>query len=291
MRFRFILAEKANHDVKLLCRVLEVSRSGFYAWCAREPSRRAQEDVELLDEIQEVFDQSRSTYGSPRVHEALKRTRPGLGRRRVARLMRRAGLRGRPKRRFVVTTDSAHDYEPAPNILDRQFDVDAPNEVWAGDITYVPTDRGWAYLAVVLDLFSRRVVGWSLAPHMRTDLVLDAMRNAVETRRPPAGLLFHSDRGSQYASDEFQQYLDDHAIRSSMSRRGNCWDNAPTESFFRTYKVEGLPHRQAPDHRAATLDAFDYIEGFYNTHRLHSTLGYLSPVEYESTEPATRCVH
>ena len=290
MRFRFIEAEKERHNVRLLCELLGVSRAGYYAWKSREPSQRAQQDELLKARIREVHEESRGSYGSPRVHRALKEKTAGLGRRRVARLMREEGLRGKPQRRFVTTTDSTHDYKVSPNLLDRQFTVAQPNKVWAGDITYVPTAQGWSYLAVVLDLFSRRVVGWSMAQHLRTELVLAAMREAVKDRMPEPGLLFHSDRGTQYASDEFQLWLTRRGIRSSMSRRGNCWDNAPVESFFRSLKVEALQGPTPTDHQQATLEVFDYIEGLYNRRRLHSHLGYLSPHTYEERYAARNSI-
>lgn len=281
MKFRFIEAEKERHDVRMMCSVLHVSRSGFYAWQGRGPSHRDREDERLKKRIREVHEKSRGSYGSPRVQRILKADEEGLGLRRVARLMREEGLQGKPRKHFVKTTDSAHDYVVPPNVLGRRFAVERPNTVWAGDITYLPTAQGWSYLAVVLDLFSRRVVGWSTAKHMRTELVIEAMQHAVEERQPTPGLLFHSDRGTQYASHAFQTWLHTHGMRSSMSRRGNCWDNAPVESFFRSLKVEGLSKRPAPNHEAATLAVFDYVEGFYNRHRLHSYLNFRSPIEFE----------
>lgn len=281
MKFRFIEAEKVNHTVKLLCKVLGVSRAGFYAWRTRPPSKRAKDDERLRKRIREAHARSRRNYGSPRVHEALKDEEEGLGRRRVARLMREDGIYGKPLKPFVVTTDSDHDFEIAPNLLDRNFAANDVNEVWASDITYIPTAKGWLYLAVVLDLFSRRVVGWALADHLRTELVIEALEMAVEQRKPAPGLLFHSDRGTQYASHAFQAQLACHRMRCSMSRKGNCWDNAVVESFFRSLKVEGLPDTPSASHEAAELEVFEYVEAFYNNNRLHSYLGYISPADYE----------
>lgn len=282
MKFHFIQAEKGRHSVKLLCTVLSVSRAGFYAWQQRPLSKRAKEDERLKERIREVHAQSGGAYGSPRIHDAMKSEEAGLGRRRIARLMQQEGIWGKPKKRFVATTDSAHDYEVAPNLLNRNFDVSEPDTVWAGDITYIQTAQGWLYLAVVLDLFSRRVVGWAMATHMRSELVIDALEMAVGEREPAPGLLFHSDRGTQYASDAFQRRLSDHGMRCSMSRRGNCWDNACVESFFRTLKVEGLPNEKPSASReAARLTVFEFIEGFYNQRRKHSYLAYASPAEYE----------
>lgn len=282
MKFDFIEAEKGRYPVRVLCSVLGVSRAGFYTWRDRPPSTRAVEDERLKEKIRHAHKASRGTYGSPRIHDALKGEEPGVGRRRISRLMAEEGLYGKPKKRFVVTTHSAHDYEVAPNLLDRNFDVAEPNTVWASDITYIPTSQGWLYLAIVIDLFSRRVVGWSMTTHLRTELVINALEMAVAAREPAPGLLFHSDRGCQYTSDAFQQRLRTYGMRPSMSRRGNCWDNAPVESFFRTLKVEGLPDdKLCASHQDARLTVFDFIEGFYNRTRKHSYLGYNSPAQHE----------
>jgi transposase InsO family protein len=281
VKFRFIQAEKERHSVKSLCHALGVSRAGFYAWQERGPSKRGEEDERLTERIREVHAKSRGSYGSPRVHHALKSEEDGLGRRRIARLMREDGIWGKPVRRFVVTTNSEHDLAVADNLLDRNFVASDANEIWAGDITYILTAEGWLYFAFVLDLFSRRVVGWAIADHMRAELVIDALDMAVMQREPPPGLLFHSDRGAQYASHAFQARLAQHGMRSSMSRRGNCWDNAVSESFIRTLKVEGLPERPCATRETAELTVFEFIEGFYNNKRLHSYLGYVSPADYE----------
>jgi putative transposase len=282
VKFHFIEAEKDRHPVRVLCKMLSVSRAGFYAWQRRAPSERAKKDRRLKERIREVHAASGGSYGSPRVHAAMRREERGLGRRRIARLMQEEGIWGKPRKRFVLTTDSSHDYEVATNLLDRNFAVNDANKVWTGDITYIPTAEGWVYLAVVLDLFSRRVVGWAMAKHMRSELVIDALEMAVHNRQPEPGLLFHSDRGTQYASDAYQARLAHHGMRCSMSRKGNCWDNAPTESFFRTLKVEGLPNdKPSASREAATLTVFEFVEGFYNHRRLHSYLAYASPAEYE----------
>ncbi len=287
MRFAFIKAEKAHHHVSLLCDVLGVSRQGFYAWLLRRPSQRQRRDVLLTKQIFRLFIDSDRTYGSPRVRKALGDEGHVTSRKRVQRLMRRAGLVGRaPRRRFVCTTDSRHGFGVAPNVLDRQFQPDAPNRVWATDITYVPTGKGWLYLAVVLDLFSRKVVGWSMQPYLDRRLVLDALGMALAARRPGPGLLHHSDRGVQYACDEYQRLLKGEEILVSMSRKGNCWDNAVVESFFSTLKLELVYRCKFVDHDAARAAIFKYIEGWYNPRRLHSTLGYVSPVEYERRKAA-----
>ena len=282
MKFAFIKAEKAHHRVSLLCEVLEVSRQGFYAWLCRRPSKRQQRDVLLAKQIFRLFIDSDRTYGSPRVFKALGHEGEVTSRKRVQRLMRGAGLVARPpRRRFVCTTNSRHGFHVAPNLLDRQFQPDGPDRVWATDITYIPTEQGWLYLAVVLDLFSRKVVGWSMQPYLDRRLVLDALEMALAARRPSPTLLHHSDRGVQYACDEYQRLLKEQDIAVSMSRKGNCWDNAVVESFFSTLKIELVYRCKFADHQAAKAAIFRYIEGFYNRRRLHSTLGYLSPVEYE----------
>lgn len=265
----------------LMCDDLGVTPGGYYAWKKRKPSRRKQEDDVLKQAIKTSYQRSRGTYGSPRVLDDLKEDGFKVGRRRVARLMREEGLTGSPPRPYKRTTDSKHNDKVADNVLDRRFAVDAPNKVWATDITYVRTWQGWMYLAVVIDLFSRRVVGWATATHMRTELVLDALGTALGRRMPDAGLLHHSDRGSQYASGSYRDVLRDNGIVCSMSRKGNCWDNAVVESFFGTLKKELIHRRPWATVRSAHAAIADYIEFFYNSRRKHSTLGYLSPAAYE----------
>ena len=282
MRFQFIRVEKAKHDVALLCRTLEVSRQGFYAWLGRKPCQRKLTDEMLRRSIRREFADSGARYGAPRVQKALDAQGQCTSRKRVARLMRQEGLIARHRRRFIHTTDSRHGFAVAPNLVNRNFAPDGPNRVWATDITYIRTMRGWFYLAVVLDLFSRKVVGWSMQPYMDRRLVLAALDMAIEARRPaPGTLMHHSDRGVQYACPEYRQALADAEIAVSMSRKGNCWDNAPVESFFSTLKHELVYRTSFASHDAARAALFQYIEGFYNRRRLHSSLGYLSPVEYE----------
>lgn len=266
----------------LMCRVLEVSRSGYYAWRKAEPSKRSQENAELAAKISDVHKESRRSYGSPRVHAELVAQGFEVGRNRVARLMRENGIVGRRRPRFRKTTDSNHTLPVADNVLDREFYADEPDRAWVADITYIWTQQGWLYLAVILDLFSRRVVGWSMADHMRTELVLDALSAALGSRVPgAAGLLFHSDRGSQYASGAYQEALDDHGITCSMSRRGNCWDNAVAESFFSTLKTE-LVHNVIFLTRDSARNAIaEWMQMFYNSKRRHSSLGYATPLEAE----------
>ena len=280
MRFAFIDAEKAHHSIRTMCRVLKVSPSGYYASLRREPSKRKQKDNVLKVHITAIHQESDGTYGSPRVHGQLRHDFE-VGRDRVARLMRELQLCGTPKRRFRSTTDSAHDAPVAPNLLQRDFEAEHPNQRWATDITYVWTSQSWMYLAVVMDLFSRRVVGWAMKPHLRTDLALDALRMALGRRMPEPGLVHHSDRGVQYAAHSYQNVLHQHGIVCSMSRKADCWDNAVVESFFSRVKTE-LLHRQGwPTGRAVKDAVARYIEGWYNPHRLHSSLGYLSPNQFE----------
>ena len=265
-----------------MCRVLGVSRSGLYAWRRRAgPSAHEREDAELLERIRSIHSTSRGTYGSPRVHRALRRDHVRTGKKRIERLMRTDGLRGRIRRRFRTTTDSEHRLPVAPNTLNRQFAVDAPDHVWAGDITYIRTASGWGYLAVILDLHSRMVVGWSLADHMRTELVEGALIAALGSREPSPDLLHHSDRGSQYASACYRGRLAEHEIEVSMSRRGDCYDNAVVESFFGTLKQELVHHTRWTDLAEARAAIHDYIEVFYNRQRLHSSLGYRTPAEVD----------
>lgn len=265
-----------------MCRVLGVSRSAYYTWCNRKPSDRAKENERLAAKITEVHKDSRGTYGSPRVHAELVAQGFDVGRHRIARIMREEGIVGRRKPKFRRTTDSNHKLPVAANILDRNFVADEPDRAWVADITYIWTRQGWLYLAVILDLFSRRVVGWSMAEHMRTELVLDALSAALGSRLPSAaGLVFHSDRGSQYASGDYQKALDANGITCSMSRRGNCWDNAVAESFFSTLKTE-LVHNVIFLTRDSARDAIaEWIEIFYNGKRRHSSLGYATPLEAE----------
>lgn len=282
MRFGFIQTEKAMYPVRSLCRTLEVSTAGFYAWCRRGPSLRAQEDAALKVEIRTAHAASGKRYGSPRIYADLKADDHRVGRKRVARLMREESIEGQRKRRFRVTTDSRHSNPVAANALKRNFTAVAPNRIWVTDITYIWTREGWAYLAVILDLFSRRVVGWSMDSCLDRTLALDALSMALKTRSPDPGLLHHSDRGIQYASADYQSQLRNRGIICSMSRKGDCWDNAVAESFFSTLKAE-LVHRTDYVSRSQALaSVFEYIEVFYNGRRRHSTLGNISPVAYET---------
>lgn len=281
MRFEFIDAQKAHFPVEFMCEQLEVSRSGFYAWRERPESARQQQDKQLAEEVAQAHRDSRGTYGSPRVHAELQAQGRKVSRKRVARLMGEQKLAARRRRRSVRTTDSNHRHPVAPNVLERDFSPGQPNSTWATDITYVWTGEGWLYLAVVLDLFSRRVVGWSMSEHIDTPLVLGALQMALEGRQPPQGLIHHSDRGSQYASAEYRQALASRGIQCSMSRKGNCWDNAVVESFFSSLKQERVYTTHFATRHQARAELFEYIEVFYNRKRRHSSLGYMSPKDYE----------
>ena len=284
MRFRFIAAEKAQFPVRLLCRILQVSRAGFYAWQRRPPTARARADERLGLEIAAIHAESRRCYGSPRIHAELRDRGRRTSRKRVARLMRTRGLVTKRRRRFRVTTHSQHRFPVAPNHLARQFERTAPDQAWVTDITYIWTAEGWLYLAVILDLYSRCAVGWAMTARITDDLTLAALTMALQRRQPPQGLLHHSDRGSQYASRDYQQVLAIHGIVCSMSRRGNCWDNAVAESFFATLKVELVADADWATRAAAQADLFEYLEVFYNGHRRHSALGYLSPRAFEQRQ-------
>jgi putative transposase len=280
--FELVEAEKARYPVSVLCSVLGVSPSGFYAWKKRSPSAHSKADAQLAVEIAGTHAKSSKRYGSPRVHRALRKKGILVSKKRVERLMRENGIVGRRKRRFRQTTDSQHSSPIAPNVVERQFEPKAPNQIWAGDVTYIATDEGWAYLAVLLDLYSRRVVGWAMSTMNDTNLALEAFRRAVRTRRiVPTGLVHHTDRGSPYASDDYRQALAAHRITASMSRKGDCWDNAVAESFFATLRAELVDDERYPTRRLAEISIEDYIERFYNLERLHSHLDYVSPIEYE----------
>jgi transposase InsO family protein len=282
MKYLFIEKHALHYPVRLLCRTLEVSHSGYYAWRTRQARPENPHLTALLENIQRIHLKSRGTYGSPRVHAQLRREGFHSNRKRIARLMRLKGLVGRRKTRKPRTTDSLHEHPVADNLLNREFQAGEANQKWVADITYIPTREGWLYLAVVLDLYSRKAVGWSMMASMTADLVEDALKMALYERQPDPGLLHHSDRGSQYASGQIRQLLDAQHITVSMSRTANCYDNAVMESFFSTLKCEWVYFQDYHTRAQASLDIFAYIAGFYNRDRLHSTLGYLSPEEFEA---------
>lgn len=285
MKYAFIERHRRIWPIRVQCRVLRVSVSGFHqhrARCRRVAERRHLSDRALLAHISAVYAEHRGAYGWPRIWRELVQCGIRVGKQRVQRLMQQHGIRARGKRKFrVVTTDSGHDLPIAPNLLDRNFAARAPNQAWTGDITYIATDEGWLFLAVVIDLFSRKVVGWSMREDLHRSLVIDALEMAWYQRRPRSGaLIFHSDRGSQYASEDFRLLLDRHGIRPSMSRRGNCWDNAVTETLFGSLKVERLHGERFPAIRAAKDEVLAWLL-WYNRQRMHSTLNYVSPVQFE----------
>ena len=282
MRFRFIEDHRAEYPVKIMCGALDVSPAGYYAWRGRPESRRSAANRALLDDIKRVHRDNHGCYGSPRIHIELEAQGRGVSRGRIERLMRRYGVRAimaRPRR--VRTTDSRHDLPIAPNLLERNFVATAANRIWLADITYVETGEGWLYLSTVMDLYSRRIVGWAMRDHLRTELPLAALQMAISAQRPSPGLIHHSDRGVQYASQHYRRALDAAGITASMSRKGDCYDNAPMESFFHTLKTERVHHQQYATRAEARRDIFAYIEGFYNKTRRHSAIGYISPIEME----------
>ena len=283
MRFAFVRVHQAEFPVGLLCKVLGVSRSGYYAWRDRPTSPTAARRDRLVEQIRQAHEGSRSGYGSPRVHSELKAGGVACCENTVAKLMRAHGIRSRARRRFVArATDSRHDRPVAENVLAREFYPERPDTAWAADVTYIPTAEGWLYLVAVIDLCSRKVVGWATANHLRAELPLEALRMALAHRRPPGGLLHHSDRGVQYASDAYWALLAEHGIEPSMSRKGNSWDNAVVKRFFGTLKRELVHHESYAGHAEARRSLFEYIEVFYNRRRRHSTIGYRSPAEFQA---------
>lgn len=281
MKYQAIKDHASRFAVRLMCRVLGVSPSGYYHWCTRPESVRARSNRRLMLAIRVSHARSRGHYGSPRITHELREQGECCSENRVARLMREHGIRAKRSKRFCVTTQSGHGFAVAPNRLNRQFEVSAPNQVWVSDITYVWTDEGWQYLAVIMDLYARAIVGWSIQPTLSADLALGALQMALGRRQPGPGLLHHSDRGVQYACAQYQQKLADNGIVCSMSRKGNCWDNAPAESFFSTLEYECIQGRVFADLEHARRVIADYIDDFYNPIRLHSTNGFKSPIVSE----------
>jgi transposase InsO family protein len=281
MKYQFVEQHKQEFPVVVMCQVLEVSESGFYAWRKRPTCQRRREDAQLTSHIRQVFENHQERYGSPRIQVELRDQGRSLSRKRVARLMREAGLCARGKRRRMITTRREASHPVAPNILERDFTATEPNSKWVTDITYIPTTQGWLYLAVILDLYSRAVVGWSMSSNCDEALAENALNMAVARRHPKAGLLHHSDRGCQYTSTAYRKRLEQAAMIVSMSRKGNCWDNAVMESFFGSLKEECVGSTIYSSHEQARLSLFEYLEAYYNRQRRHSTLGYISPLAYE----------
>lgn len=286
MKYAWIESRSNEFRVCSMCPLLKVSSSAYYDWLNRPTSAREAEDVVLTELVTEVFECQKKSCGTRTIKKALSRKENPveISRRRIGKLMAKAGLICITKKKFKATTDSKHNNPIAPNLLARKFTVTKPNKVWVGDITYIWTDEGWLYLATVIDLFSRRVVGWSMSKRMTAELVNDALQSAIRNRKPGKGLLWHTDRGSQYASNSHRKILKKHGIIQSMSRKGNCWDNAVAESFFHTLKTGRVNHKRYQTRAAAQQDIFEYIEVFYNRKRLHSTNDYWSPVDYEEMQ-------
>lgn len=282
MRYVFIQEHRDQYPVSVQCRVLKVCPSGYYRYLRNDVSSRSQADQQLCQQIRSIYSQSYNSYGSPRISRELRRQGCVCNRKRVMRLMRLCGISARTKRRRVCTTNSMHSRPVAANLLGQNFRAERPNTVWLSDTTYIPTREGWLYLATVLDIYSRRIVGWSFSHRNDHQLVKRAVQAALESRQRQPGLLFHSDRGSQYAAVEVQNLLTDSSIVPSMSRAGNCYDNAPQESFFASLKKEWLPRRLYATRSEAVRSLFEYIEIFYNRRRLHSSIGYTSPVDFEN---------
>jgi transposase InsO family protein len=280
MKYRFISDHRETFKVGRMCRLLNVSRSGYYWWLKRPESRRSRENRALQDKIRVLHVASHGIYGAPKIHRDLVDTGIRCGKNRVARIMREAGIRSRTKKKFKATTNSKHNLPVAPNLLNQDFAVEAPERVWVGDITYIHTDEGWLYMAVVLDLFNRQVVGWSASSRMTRQLAIDALQMALGRRNPGKGLLHHSDRGSQYASNDYQKILKENDMICSMSRKGNCYDNAVAESFFGRLKAEWVNHYRYQSRAEAIGSLFYYIEIFYNRNRRHSSIDYTTPQDY-----------
>lgn len=281
MRYAFIEGHRAMWRLPIMCRLLEVSKSGYFVWRDGRESPRRSQDRALTVHIQAIHQKSRRTYGSPRIHHKLKENGMAVGRKRVERLMKAAGVAVLPLRRFVTTTDSDHDQPIAPNLLEQDFTATAPNQRWVTDITYIRTGEGWLFLAAIVDLYSRKIVGWAMQPTMHRSLVLKALAMAVADRQPKPGLIHHSDRGSQYASDDYRQALNAHGMIASMSRRGCCYDNAVAESFWHTLKNELIYRHEYQTRIEAQSAIFEYIEVFYNKTRCHTAIGNLSPMDFE----------
>jgi putative transposase len=272
---------RQEFSVSTMCRLLQLSRSGFYAWQCRPESRRTREDRSLLSRIEAIHRETREAYGTVKTWKELRAQGVPCGRNRVGRIRKQAGIEAKRKRRFRVTTQSRHSFPIAGNVLGRRFTADQPDRIWVGDITFIPTQAGWLYLAVLLDLYARRVVGWAMSQSIDSNLVTEALQMALARRRPKPGLVHHTDQGRQYAAGSYRQWLSAHGIEASMSRKGDCFDNACAESFISTLKNELVHHVQFKTREEARTAIFEYIEVFYNRQRLHQTLGYLSPAEFE----------
>jgi len=286
VKFRFVQEHRETFRVGKMCEVLKVSRSGFYAWFKRQPSRRILEDGVIAGQVRAVHRESRRIYGSPRVYRELRKRGGSWGRHRIARIMREEGLQARCMKQFHWISTTRSEYPAAPDLLERKFFASKRDRVWVGDITQIRTGEGWLYLAMLMDMYSRKIVGWSTSKSPKQAIALEALEMAIQNRRPRSGLIHHTDRGGQYSSGAYQNRLDELGVVCSMSRPGQCLDNAAAESFFHTLKTEWIYHGHYKTRREARLSIFEYIEGFYNTTRMHSSLDYQSPEEYERTSTA-----
>lgn len=281
MKYQFMKNFKDKYPIGKMARILNVSKSGYYEWLSRKESNRSIENKKLLEEIKHVHEKSRHVYGSPKIHDSLLKKGYKCGKNRIIRIMKENNIRSRTKKKFRVTTNSKHNNPVAENILNRAFAVENPNEVWVSDITYVQTYSGWLYLCIIMDLYSRKVIGYALSDSLESEIVINAFMMSWNQRKPKKGLLFHSDRGIQYASKKFQEILKLKEVTCSMSRKGNCWDNACAESFFHLLKIEEVNHITYESKEVARIKIFEYIEVFYNNFRTHSYLNYMSPAEFE----------
>lgn len=281
MKYKFIDVQRSLYSIRLLCRVLEISKSSYYKWVDNNRISKKDEYPSIIDKIDKIHSDSRKTYGSPRVFQKLKQAGEKISKNTVAKLMSENNIQAKTKKKFKITTDSKHSLSISPNLLARNFRPERINQAWCGDITYIHTNEGWLFLATVIDLYSRKIIGWSMNNRMKKSLVVDAMKMALGHRKAENGLIFHSDRGSQYCSDEFRKILKLNNIRQSMSRKGNCWDNAVAESFFSTLKKDLVFHEEFETRNEAKRKIFEYIEVFYNRERIHSVLDFKSPIEYE----------
>lgn len=281
MKYLFVEEHRSEFAVAKMANVLDISTSGYYTWRVEPVGKRENENLVLADKITKIFVDSKSRYGSPRITEELKKGNVQCSRKRVAKIMRYEGLRAKAARKFKATTDSDHSYDASPNLLGQNFTSSKPNEIWLSDLTYVSTGEGWLYLCVILDLCSKKIVGWSMSKRLKADLAINALKMAYNNRKPPPGLIFHSDRGVQYSCKEFRRMLNGMGLIQSMSGKGNCYDNAPVESFFHTLKTEEIHWNYYATRESSKRCIFEYIEIFYNRKRMHSSLGYLSPAEFE----------
>jgi len=286
MVFKFIKNYKKPYSVKKMCHLFNVSRSGFYKFLKRPLSKREKENKKLLEKIQKIFILHKKRYGSPRVFKALIKAGIKVGKHRVARIMRNNNIFAKRRKKFRITTNSKHNYKVSPNLLNRNFTPTQKNKAWVSDLTYIYTKEGWLFLCMILDLFTKKVVGWAASSSLKVDIAISAIEMAVGREHPQPGLIFHSDRGIQYACNQFRKKLDEYKMSQSMSRKGNCWDNAPAESFFNTLKVELIYTKKYKSRTEAKDDVFEYIETYYNRLRLHSSLGYMTPREFDENHAA-----